>query len=133
MPLIFVVTKLNYMNITLWALQSLLALTFLYSGVCKFIYSERKLVASGQTGVEGLPLPLIRFIGGSEILGSIGIILPFILHIFPILTSVSAACFALIMIPAAFIHFRRQEYKNVMTNCVLFFMSLFVAYGRFVL
>lgn len=55
------------MNTTLWILQSLVAFAFLYSGINKSILSEQRLVASGQTGVEGLPLPLIRFIGISEI------------------------------------------------------------------
>lgn len=118
------------MNTILWILQSLIAAVFLYSGVHKSIYSEQKLVASGQTGVEGLPAGLIYFIGVSEILGTIGIILPLLLHILPVLTGISAICLAVIMIPAAVIHYKRHEPKNVFTNCVLFLMCLFVAYGR---
>ena len=64
------------MNTTLWILQGLVAFVFMYSGINKTIFSEQKLVASGQTGVEGLPLPLIRFIGISEMLGAAGIIIP---------------------------------------------------------
>jgi len=87
----------NIMNTLLWILQSIVAATFLYSGIQKSIYSEKKLVAIGQTGVEGLPIALIRFIGVSEILGTIGIILPLLLHILPVLTTVSAICFAAII------------------------------------
>jgi uncharacterized membrane protein YphA (DoxX/SURF4 family) len=118
------------MNTALWILQSLAAAAFLYSGVQKSIYSEQKLVAIGQTGVEGLPIALIRFIGISEILGTIGIILPQLLHIVAVLTPISAVCFAVIMIPASIIHYKRHEYKNVFNNCVLFLICVFIAYGR---
>jgi uncharacterized membrane protein YphA (DoxX/SURF4 family) len=118
------------MNTILWVLQSLVAVIFLYSGIHKSIYSEQRLVASGQTGVEGLPRPLIRFIGVAEILGVIGIILPTLLDILPVLTTVAAICFAIIMIPAAIIHYKRNEPKNVLTNCVVFSICIFIAYCR---
>ncbi len=121
------------MNITLWIFQSLVAAAFLYSGIQKSFYSEKELVAKGQTGVEGLPLALIRFIGVSEILGTLGIIFPLLFNTFPVLTPIAAICFALIMIPAAIIHYKRHEPKNVMSNCVLFLMCVFIAYGRIVL
>ncbi len=123
------------MNLLLWILQILLAMVFSYSGINKSIYSERALVAKGQTGVEGLPTGLIRFIGIAEILGSIGILLPCLINVFPLLTPVSALCLALIMVPAAIIHYKRipkskKEGNNVITNIVLFVMCLIVAYGR---
>ena len=93
------------------------------------------MVAKGQTGVEGLPVGLIRFIGFSEILGAVGILLPQWLKVFPILTPVSAIGFALIMIPAAIIHYKRivinkKEAYNVLTNVVIFAICLLVVYGR---
>lgn len=118
------------MNTTLWVLQSIIAFVFMYSGINKSIFSEQKLVASGQTGVEGLPLPLIRFIGISEILGAVGITIPLLLHIFPTLTIISAICFAVIMVPAARIHYKRHEYRNVFINSIIFFVCIFIAYGR---
>jgi uncharacterized membrane protein YphA (DoxX/SURF4 family) len=121
------------MNTTLWVLQCITALAFMYSGINKSILSEQKLVLSGQTGVEGLSLPFIRFIGISEILGSIGVVLPVLLNVLPVLTPLSAIGFAIIMVPAAMIHYKRHENRNVMTNCILFMISLFIAYGRIVL
>jgi uncharacterized membrane protein YphA (DoxX/SURF4 family) len=118
------------MNTALWIFQSLLAVLFLYSGIQKSIYSEQKLVAAGQTGVEGLPAGLIRFIGVSEILGTIGIILPMLLHILPILTIIAVIGFAVIMILAGIIHYKRHEPKNVLINCVIFLICLFIVYGR---
>jgi len=119
------------MNTILWIAQSILAATFFYSGLCKSTLSEQQLIARGQTGVVGLQPAKIRFIGVSEIAGSIGIILPWALNIFPFLTTVSAACFALLMLLAAPIHYRLKEPRNVATNLTLLLLSLFVVIGRF--
>ncbi len=118
------------MNTMLWSLQCITALIFMYSGINKSIFSEQKLVAKGQTGVEGLPPPLIRFIGISEIFGAVGLIVPWWTNILPVLTPIAAICFAVMMILAARIHYKRKEYKNVLTNSIIFLMCLFIAYGR---
>jgi uncharacterized membrane protein YphA (DoxX/SURF4 family) len=121
------------MNNILWILQSFIAFTFLYSGVCKSYFSEPKLVSMGQTGVEGLPVYFIRFIGITEILGAIGLILPGLLSTSPVLTPIAAICLAFIMPFAATIHYKRKEYKSVLFNCVIFLLCLVIAYGRFLL
>lgn len=118
------------MNIILWMLQSFVAFVFLYSGICKSYFPERKLVSMGQTGVEGLPLYFIRFIGIAEILGVTGLILPCPLSIYPVLTPASAIGLAFIMPFAATIHYKRKEYKAVLLNCIIFLLCLLIAYGR---
>lgn len=118
------------MNTTLWIIQGFISFTFLYSGICKSYFSEQKLVAMGQTGVEGLSKYFIRFIGIAEILGASGLILPCLLSIYPALTPISALCLAFIMPFAASIHYRKKEYKSVLLNSVLFLSCLFVVYGR---
>lgn len=119
------------MNTFIWILQVLLAITFGFSGIMKATQSREKLVSIGQTGVAGLTYATIRFIGITEILGTIGIILPWALNILPVLTPVTALCFAVIMIPAMAIHYRRKEYTSVLLNVFLLCISLFVAYMRF--
>lgn len=118
------------MNTIVWLLQAAAAVTFLYSGICKSTLSEQALVARGQTGVEGLPISLTRFIGTTEILGAIGLILPWWLQIFPLLTPIAAMCFAIIMILAARIHYKRREYGNVSINATLFVVCCMIAYWR---
>lgn len=119
------------MNTLFWAIQILVAAAFLYSGINKSIYSEQKLVAIGQTGVDGLPLTLTRFIGIIEILGSIGLIVPAALNILPKLTAVSAIGFAIIMVLAARIHYQRHEPKNVVNNLILLLLCALIAWYRF--
>jgi len=119
------------MNTILWIAQILLAIVFVNSGVNKSTLSEQKLVAKGQTGVAGYSAPVIKFIGVSELLGTVGIILPWWLQIAPVLTPITAICFAAIMLLAAPIHYRRREPQNVAINSVIFLLSVFVAWGRF--
>ena len=118
------------MNATLWVTQFFLAAVFFYSGLMKSTKSERKLVAMGQTGVEGLPLPFIRFIGITELIGVVGLLLPTSLNYWPVLTPIAALCLGLIMPPAAFIHYRRGELKAVGFNAFVLLLCLLVAYGR---
>ena len=124
--------KNKVMNTLLWSCQGLLALVFGYSGFCKSIFSETILVGKkGQTGVSGLPLAFIRIIGISELLGMVGIILPWWASIRTILTPITAVCFALIMVVAAPIHYRKKEPGNVAINLILLALAIFTAYGRF--
>ena len=118
------------MNILLWTFQAFLAATFLYSGICKSLFTRERLVAMGQTGVARFSIPAIRSIAALEILGAAGLVLPWALEILPGLTPLAAAGFAFIMLLAAPIHARRGEWKSVALNTVLFGISTFVAYAR---
>lgn len=92
--------------------------------------SEGDLVAMGQTGVDRLPLPLIRFIGISELVGVVGLLLPGLLQYGFILTPVAAVCLGLIMLPAGVIHFRRNEFRAVAFNVFILLLCLLTAFGR---
>jgi uncharacterized membrane protein YphA (DoxX/SURF4 family) len=126
----FVLLKVMTMNNLLWTGQIILAAIFLYSGINKTIYSERQLIDRGQTGVVGRRPATIRFIGISELAGAVGIILPWWTGTLAFLTPVAAACFALIMLLAAPIHYRLKESRNVAVNLLVLAISLFVAWGR---
>ncbi|VAW30924.1 hypothetical protein MNBD_CHLOROFLEXI01-3814 [hydrothermal vent metagenome] len=72
----------------------------------------------------------IRGIGAVEVLGAIGLILPWALVILPTLTGIAAIGLVLTMIGAAVTHFRRGETQMAMPSIVLGLLSAFVAYGR---
>jgi len=118
------------MDTILWICQIFLAALFFYSGVMKSTQSEQKLVAIGQTGVENLPLGLIRFIGISEILGAAGLIIPWISKVGVLLTPLAAFCLGMIMVMAAVVHFRRNEKKAVLLNLFILLLCLFVGIER---
>jgi uncharacterized membrane protein YphA (DoxX/SURF4 family) len=119
------------MNTILWICQIFLALLFFYSGLMKSTQGRERLVSIGQTGVDGLAYPLIRFIGVTELLGALGIILPWATHILPLLTPLTALGFALIMLLAAPIHIKRKEFPAAAFNVFVFCISIWVAYMRF--
>jgi uncharacterized membrane protein YphA (DoxX/SURF4 family) len=118
------------MNTALYIGQCFLALVFLYSGICKATLPEQKLVTMGQTGVEGLAAPFIKFIGVSEIFGVAGLLLPGLLHMTPVLTSTAAFCLGLIMLPAAVIHYRRGEKGTSIFNIFILLLCIWIGYQR---
>lgn len=118
------------MNTLIWITQILLAGLFLYSGTCKSLLSQQKLIAIGQTGAE-LAITLVRFIGVVEILGSAGLILPMVLNIMPQLTAFSAVGFSIIMVLAARFHYHRNETRNAVFNMLILALCVLVAWYRF--
>jgi hypothetical protein len=119
------------MNIALWIGPGLLAVIFAVSGSFKISKSKQWLVENGQTGVVFFPLPAIRAIATMELLGVLGIILPWATGIAPILTPIAATGFALLMVGAAISHSKLREPRNVAINVAIFAVAVFVAYGRF--
>ena len=86
-----------FMNYTLWTLQALLALLFIFGGVVKLMMSAAALAA--QTGVPGW---LMQFVSVAEIVGGLGLVLPGIrrLRLNPILTPLAALGLIIIMVGA---------------------------------
>ena len=82
------------MNIVLWILQVLLGLMFLFAGGTKFLMPYEEMRANMT--VE-LPHWFVLFIGAAEVLGGLGLILPWALGIMPRLTPIAAALLAVIM------------------------------------
>ena len=119
------------MNIALWIVQILLALVFLAAGGVKLTRSKEKL---GEMGIaHDFSLSTLRAIGLLEVLGGIGIILPFLTGILPWLTPLAAVGFVLTMIGAILTNLRFRDYPKIDLNVVLLGLAMFVAYGRFAL
>jgi uncharacterized membrane protein YphA (DoxX/SURF4 family) len=117
-------------NITLWGVQGLLAAIFLLAGSMKILRSRAQLLPNKHVGwVNDFSAMQIKLIGLAEVLGAIGLILPWALRIVPILTPVAAGCLALIMGDAALTHKERNE--PFVPPMVLGILALGVAIGRF--
>ena len=119
------------MTIVLWILQVLLGSFYVYHGW--MMLNPPAQVQPMLSYIHELPSGLRRFIGALEIPGGIGLILPPLVHILPILTPLAAVGLVIVMAPAAVYHLTRREYPNVVFNLVLLALAAFVAYGRFVL
>jgi hypothetical protein len=118
------------MNIVIWCIQGLLAAVFLGSGYAKGTQSKEHMLAGGQTGVRDYSIGFIRFIAGCELLGAVGLVLPWALHVAPVLTPLAAVGLGIIMIGAARAHARLHEPRNVAANMVLLVLLVTVAWAR---
>jgi uncharacterized membrane protein len=119
------------MNVGLWILQGVLAAFFLIAGVMKSTMPRERLIAS-LPWVEDFSTPTVRFIGGAELLGALGLILPAATGIAPILTPFAASALAVVMVLAGFTHYRRREPSAIALNAVVFLAAAVIAWGRFV-
>jgi uncharacterized membrane protein YphA (DoxX/SURF4 family) len=116
------------MHYGLWAAQVLLAAAFAFAGVMKLTISAADLAQKMPTGA--VPIALLRFIGVAEVAGAIGLILPSLTRILPVLTPVAARALALVMALAAILHVSRGEISSLPAVLVLGAMALFVSWGR---
>jgi uncharacterized membrane protein YphA (DoxX/SURF4 family) len=119
------------MNLALWIVAIVLAVAFAASGLMKQFVPKDKLVTSGQGWAQDFSPTTIRLIGLAEILGAVGLILPAVTHILPILVPSAAIGLVLVMVGAVIVHARRNEPTNVAVNVVLIALAVFVAWGRF--
>ena len=110
---------------TLWIVQGLLAIIFLFTGGSKFAMSVEEMHAQMK-----VPLPgwFLHFIGVCEILGSIGLILPGLTRIRPGLTPLAAAGLVIIMIGATVITLMGGDVALALIPLAVGLLCAFVAY-----
>ncbi|GAB3849629.1 DoxX family protein [Nesterenkonia populi] len=97
------------MLIAFWIVNGLLAIVFVGAGLMKVIRPRAALADSGMGYVEDFSSTQVKLIGFVEILGAIGLVLPMLLDIAPVLTPVAAVALAATMFVAASVHMRRKE------------------------
>ena len=117
------------MNISLWVAQVLLAGVFIMSGFMKVAQPIEQLSQMLPWAVQ-VPATLVRFIGISEILGGLGLILPALLRFKPRLTIWAALGLATVMIFALIFHIVRGEFAAIGINVIFALLALFIAWGR---
>jgi uncharacterized membrane protein YphA (DoxX/SURF4 family) len=120
------------MNVFLWIIAGLLAAMFLAAGLTKLTQERRKLLANpNMKWTEDFSAGTIKLIGTAEVLGALGLILPGVLDIAPVLVPLAATGLAVLMLGAAITHARRKEPQSVVINAVLLILALVVAIFRF--
>jgi uncharacterized membrane protein YphA (DoxX/SURF4 family) len=113
------------MNIALWIIQALLAALFLFAG-------GTKLVLPIEEMTKQMPMPgwFLRFIGVAEVLGALGLVLPWLLQIRPGLTPLAAAGLMIIMIGATVITILTGDIAMALFPLVVGILCAFIAYSR---
>jgi uncharacterized membrane protein YphA (DoxX/SURF4 family) len=120
------------MNIALWITQVLLALFFGMAGMMKTFQTskarEQLPWAQKRSGA------FVQFIGISELLGAVGLILPMLTGILAWLTPIAALGLSLIQLLAIFTeHLPKKEYNVIPMNTVLLALAAFIIFGRWIL
>ncbi len=113
------------MTKALWIVQGLLAALFLFAGVMKFVMPIEEMTR--EIAMPGL---FLRFIGVVEVLGALGLILPGLLRIRPLLTPLAAAGLVIIMAGATVLTLMSAGVVSALVPLVAGVLALFVAYGR---
>lgn len=119
------------MNVFLWILAIVLAAAFLGSGLMK-ILTPREQQIRRTPYVGDFPQSWIRGIGALEVLGAVGLILPAVTGVAPLLVSAAAAGLAITMVFAAMVHVRRGDgIAAALPAIVLAIASVVLAWSRF--
>lgn len=120
------------MNIALWIIQILLAAFFLTVGSIKLVLPKNKL-AKVFEWIDDYSSNRIKLIGGSEVIGALGLFIPGVYSIWTVLIPIAAAGLAVIMALAVLTHYNRGEKSEMITNIVVFFLLAIVVIGRLAL
>jgi uncharacterized membrane protein YphA (DoxX/SURF4 family) len=119
------------MNVAIWVAQALLAITFLVSGGMK-VTRPRLQLQTQLPYVEEFTDGQVKTIGSLEVLAAIGLILPSVLGVAPLLSAAAAIGVVLLMIGALVTHVRRGEVDaRLSVNVILLALALAVAWARF--
>ncbi len=110
------------MHAAYWVIAGLLAALFAYSGALKLVRSKEQL-APMMGWVDTIPMSVVRTIGGLEVLGAIGLILPPLTGIAPGLALLAALGFLVLQVLAAGLHLSRGEAKESIMNVVLIVLA----------
>lgn len=97
------------MIVVSWIVNVMLALAFIAAGTIKLTRPMNALIDVGMGWVEDTSQEMVRAIGGVELLGAVGLILPKATGIAATLAPVAAIGLAAVMLAAVVVHLKRDE------------------------
>lgn len=116
------------METTIWILKGIIAMIFFYTGFNKILLPKDKLLENGMKGLIDLDDKQITTVGVLEVLGAVGLILPSLLNVYPILSAVSAYCLSLTMVVAASINIKLK--LPIFPNIIIFIICILIVIGN---
>lgn len=117
------------MNVFFWIVQGLLAAVFLFTGASKITQPHERL-REQQDWVSDFSGGTVRVIGALEVLGALGLIVPPLVGVLPIVAPLAAIGLALLMVGAMVVHARRREPQMIVVNVVLLVLAAIAIWGR---
>jgi len=122
------------LNLALWIVAGILAVAFLVSSSTKLFVPKEKLAGMGGAAskwVEDFSPSALKAIGALEFLAAVGLIVPAVLGIAPVLVPLAATGAVLLFVGAVIMRLRRGERATIIPDLVYLAMAAFVAWGRF--
>jgi hypothetical protein len=119
------------MNTALWIIAGLLAVAFLVGGAMKIIQPKAKLVASGWGVFEDFSAAAVKAIGTLEVLAAVGLTIPAVVGVAPVLVPLAAVGIVMLMVGAITFHLRRHEASALLIDVTVLALAAVVAWGRF--
>lgn len=111
-----------------WVVAALLALFYLYAGGLKLVRSREQLRPM-MTWVDTVPMAGVRAIGTAEVLGAVGLVVPRLTGIAPVLGLAAALGFVVLQLLASAFHLSRGESKDLWLNGVLLVLAAVAAWS----
>jgi hypothetical protein len=122
------------LNLALWIVAGILAVVFLVASCTKLFVPKEKLAGMGGAAsrwVEDFSPGALKAIGALEFLAAVGLIVPAVLGIAPVLVPLAATGAVLLFAGAVIMRLRRGEKATIIADLVYLAMAAFVAWGRF--
>uniref|UniRef100_A0AAU3H673 DoxX family protein n=1 Tax=Streptomyces sp. NBC_01401 TaxID=2903854 RepID=A0AAU3H673_9ACTN len=120
------------MNVALWIVAGVLSAVCLVGSSRMFVPRE-KLAAAGSAAQWVLDFSprALKAIGAVELLATVGLILPAVLDIVPVVVPVAATGLVLLFVCAVTMRLRRGEKTTIVGDLIYLALAAFVAWGRF--
>jgi DoxX-like family len=118
-------------NVALWVVSIGVGVAFAAAGVTKLVLSKKHLVLLGAGWVEDFSPGTVRFVGFTEMMGGLAIILPAVLDVpHRLVLTAGTAGLIIVMLGAAVVHARRRESGLIVLNCALLALAAIALWGR---
>jgi hypothetical protein len=119
------------MDLALWIAAGLLAAVALAGGITKTFLPKETLAAhEGGRWTADAGVGVVKTLGVLELLAAVGLVLPVLLDIAPVMVPVTAVCWVVLMVGAMITHGHYGQVKLVMVNAVYLALAAFIVWGR---
>jgi len=116
-------------NVTLWIAQGLLVAMYGMAGMMKAFRTSK--AREQLPWAKDRSAAFVKFIGTSELLGALGVVLPMVTGVLIWLSPAAAIGLSVVQILAiGTIHLPKKEFKVLPMNLALLALSVFMAIGR---
>lgn len=123
------------MNIALWIIACVAAVVYTIGGASQALLTKEKYrsIGASQHWADDFSAGHLKAIGVTKIIGALGLVLPAVSGVAPVLVPLAACGLMLVMAGAATTRFRRSEWTYLVGDVFFLGVFAFLAWGRFAL